>query len=175
MLSEEEVYNGTKRFLKKSGFTLLAGQPPRGVDHLPVVEIKSGTNITKGSKDAFKPDLVAFNDKSILIIECKPTFNLDDVNKLYEILDSELRLKAFYDALKERNLLKKIQESLSFDEFKNLVQGGISYGTTSSYENTSNNTYVSDLESSYTPPIYRLYQIIVSNWLGTGILINPKK
>ena len=44
MLSEEEVYNGAKRILKNNNYTLLAGQPPRGVDHLPVVEIKSGTN-----------------------------------------------------------------------------------------------------------------------------------
>ena len=75
MLSEEEVYNGAKRILTKNNYVLLAGQPPRGVDHLPVVEIKSGTNKEKGSKDSFKPDLVAYKDNILLIIECKPNFN----------------------------------------------------------------------------------------------------
>ena len=72
MLTEEEVYNGTKKILIKNNYTLLGGQPPRGVDHLPVIEIKSGLNREKGSKDSFKPDLVAYRDGILIIIECKP-------------------------------------------------------------------------------------------------------
>ena len=45
MLTEEEVYNGTKNWLLNNGFSILAGQPPRGVDHLLVIEIKNPTNL----------------------------------------------------------------------------------------------------------------------------------
>ena len=61
MLNEEEVYNGSKQWLIDNGFAVLAGQPARGVDHLPVIEIKESTG-EKGSKFSYKPDLVAYKD-----------------------------------------------------------------------------------------------------------------
>jgi len=55
LLSEEEVYNGAKRWLRKNGYIVLAGQPARGVDHLPVIEIKQPTG-DKENKLAYKPE-----------------------------------------------------------------------------------------------------------------------
>lgn len=68
LIVEKSVYNGTKNWLLNNGFSILAGQPPRGVDHLPVIEIKNPTG-EKGSRDAYKPDLVAYKDEMFFIIE----------------------------------------------------------------------------------------------------------
>jgi hypothetical protein len=170
MLSEEEVYNGAKRILQKNNYILLAGQPPRGVDHLPVVEIKSGTNKEKGSKDSFKPDLVAYKDNIMLIIECKPNFNNNDLQKLHEVLNSNSRVLAFYNELSERGLLNKISNGIKFDEFKKIVFGSLAYGSNSSANNII-------LESSTLYPANesnnKIYHILVNSWLGSGYIIEP--
>lgn len=113
MLSEEEVYNGAKRWLMKNGYTILAGQPARGVDHLPVIEIKDPTG-EKGSKDSYKPDLVAFKDDVFFIVECKPAFDHGDNLKIQDVLSSLTRLQNLYIELSQYNLLKKfiIQRTL---------------------------------------------------------------
>lgn len=170
MLSEEEVYNGAKRILKKNNYVVLAGQPPRGVDHLPVVEIKSGTNKEKGSKDSFKPDLVAYKDNILLIIECKPTFNNNDLNKLHEVLNSNSRLLAFYNELSERGLLNKIGKNIEFNEFKEIVFGSLAYSS-----NPSSNDIILESSNLYAvdEPTNKIYQIIVNSWLGSGYIIEP--
>lgn len=170
MLSEEEVYNGAKRILKKNNYILLAGQPPRGVDHLPVVEIKSGTNKEKGSKDSFKPDLVAYKDNILLIIECKPNFNNNDLQKLYEVLNSNSRLFAFYNELLERGLLNKISKNIKYDEFKKIVFGSLAYSS-----NPSSNNMILESSNLYTinESTNKIYQIIVNSWLGSGYIIEP--
>ena len=91
MLTEEEVYNGAKIWLKKNAFFILAGQPARGVDHLPVIEIKNSTG-DKGSKFSYKPDLVAYKNNIFYIIECKPEYDAEDNMKINDILLSEYRL-----------------------------------------------------------------------------------
>ena len=87
-MTEEEVYLGCKNYLLKNGYKVIAGQPARGVDHLPVIEIKGDNDGTKGSKFSYKPDLVAFKENFIYIIECKPKFDLGDYLKLKEIKNS---------------------------------------------------------------------------------------
>lgn len=172
MLSEEEVYNGTKRILQKNGYILIAGQPPRGVDHLPVVEIKSGINKNKGSKGAFKPDLIAYKDNILLIVECKPLFDNNDLQKLQEILTSDVRLLAFYNELSERGLLNKINKNINFTDFKKIVFGSLAY----SLNETKNNIM---LETSNLNNIVKynnqIYQIIIKSWLGDGYIIEPQK
>lgn len=173
MLSEEEVYNGTKRFLLKNNFVLLAGQPPRGVDHLPVVEIKSGVNQEKGSKDAFKPDLVAFKDNLFFIIECKPRFNNGDYQKLNKILNCNSRLYAFFNELVQRKIIQKLNINLEFEQFRNMIVGSLAYGIDL---NTNSNYFISESSENYnaTPAIDNIFQIIVYDWKGTGFLVHPK-
>lgn len=170
MLSEEEVYNGAKRILKNNNYTLLAGQPPRGVDHLPVVEIKSGTNKEKGSKDSFKPDLIAYKDNILLIIECKPNFSNSDLQKLHKTLNSQSRLLAFYNELLERGLLNKINKDIKFDEFKKIVFGSLAYSSSPISNNKilENSNLYNTNESDN-----KIYQIIVNSWLGNGYIIEP--
>lgn len=169
MLNEEEVYNGTKQILKNNSYVLLAGQPPRGVDHLPVIEIKSGMNKEKGSKDSFKPDLVAYKDNILLIIECKPNFNNNDLQKLNKVLNSESRLFEFYNELLERGLLNRINKNINFDEFKKMVFGSLAYSSNLS-SNNINKSLNLDTNNESTN---KIYQIIVNSWLGDGYIIEP--
>jgi len=156
MLNEEEVYNSTKKILKKNDFIILGGQPPRGVDHLPVIEIKSGLNHGKGSKDSFKPDLVAFKDNIFYIIECKPVFNFGDHRKLCKILNSEKRILFFYLELNQRSILKKVSYSNSFEFFKHSIRGCLAY---------SGKFFSSNC----------LIHIVVENFLGKGKIIYPSR
>lgn len=126
MLSEEEVYNGAKRWLMKNGYTILAGQPARGVDHLPVIEIKDPTG-EKGSKDSYKPDLVAFKDDVFFIVECKPAFDHGDNLKIQDVLSSLTRLQNLYIELSQYNLLKKVHYSKDFGIFKQSIKGVLAY------------------------------------------------
>ena len=127
ILTEEEVYNGTKRLLKGEGYVLLGGQPPRGVNHLPVIEVKSGTNDDKGSKDAYKPDLIAFKQDCFLIIERKPVYCEKDINKLEEILDSEKRTNSLFEELKQRGCLFNVRYEGDKDTFRKHIKGAHAY------------------------------------------------
>ena len=104
-MREEEVYIYTKEWLKFNDFKIIAGQPPKGSDNIPVVEIKSLNNLDKGSKDVFKPDLIAINSKNLLIIECKPIHDLKDEKKLEKIMFDDRRKELFYTELNQRKLI----------------------------------------------------------------------
>lgn len=127
--SEEEVYQGTKRFFKNNNFLVLAGQPPRGVDHLPVIEIKDESFLQKGSKNSYKPDLLTYKDNLFYIVECKPTFDSNDYVKLKSILESTSRLNMLYDELKQRNILTKYNICLTKDEFSKACTGVLAYSS----------------------------------------------
>lgn len=126
-LTEEEVYNGTKRLLQRKGYVLLGGQPPRGVNHLPVIEVKSGTNDDKGSRDAYKPDLIAFNQDFFLIIECKPVYCGKDIDKLEEILGSEKRINSLFEELRQRGCLSSIGYKGDKETFRMNIKGAHAY------------------------------------------------
>lgn len=144
ILSEEKVYIGTKNFLLKNNFVLLGGQPPRGTDALPVIEVKTESNTTKGSKHSYKPDLVAYKDPFFYIVECKPTYCKSDVDKLKSILDSEDRIYCFYSELKQRNILNNINYSCSFDDFKSSIKIVISYSGPPVIDTTVSHIVVKD-------------------------------
>lgn len=152
ILDEERVYAGTKRFLRNNDFLVLAGQPPRGVDHIPVIEIKDPNFVDKGSKNAYKPDLVAFKNNKFFIIECKPQYDLGDYNKLKSILYSDDRLHAFYNELTQRGLLRKNNINLSYEYFKSNIFGVLSYSS----DVTTND----------------LYYIKVNNWIKGNVDTN---
>lgn len=149
MLNEEEVYNGSKQWLIDNGFAVLAGQPARGVDHLPVIEIKESTG-EKGSKFSYKPDLVAYKDDVFYIIECKPKFNKNDNNKIINILESDARLYSFYTELEQYRLLQKVGYTKHYEEFKKSVQGVLAY---------------SGPKREKTP----LHHLIVKTWMGSAL------
>lgn len=125
-MTEEEVYLGTKNYLIRNGFTILAGQPPRGVDHLPVIEIKENSEL-KGSKLSYKPDLIAYKNNYFIIIECKPQFDFGDYTKLKSVISSTTRLEKLYLELTQYHLLEKIKYDKPFSTFKNHIKISLSY------------------------------------------------
>lgn len=151
MLTEEEVYNGAKIWLKKNAFFILAGQPARGVDHLPVIEIKNSTG-DKGSKFSYKPDLVAYKNNIFYIIECKPEYDADDNMKINDILLSENRLKYFYMEMTQYRLFDRIGYYPNFSIFKNSIEGILAFSGT-------------------TGPNSNLHKLIVESWQGKAFLI----
>lgn len=155
ILSEEQVYLGTKELLKNNNFILIGGQPARGTDHLPVIEIKSGDNFDKGSKYSYKPDLVAFKKDTFYIIECKPQYDIGDSLKLNNIIKSNDRLLAFFNELNQRGLLKKINYTSSFEIFKNHINIALAYS----------GDYVCDTTCTH---------ITINNFMGDGCIHSNK-
>ena len=146
ILSEEEVYNGTKNWLLKNGYLPIAGQPARGVDHLPVVEIKSGNGF-RGSFESYKPDLLAIKDGFIYIIECKPKFDKGDCEKINDVLSSPDRIRNFYNELAQYKLLKNNDINYSLEDFSNHLIGVLAF-------------------SGNKGPETNLKKIIVKTWTG---------
>ncbi len=127
VLDEASVYLATKAFLQQNGWTLLAGQPPGGCDHLPVVEIKAREHTGIGSKGSYKPDLVAAGHGTILIVEAKPKENASDAEKLRLILRSTDKLLALYEELNQRRLFLRRGLTVGPDEFVRSTYGALAY------------------------------------------------
>lgn len=129
-MREDEIYLLTKRWVKDQNFQILGGQPPNGTDRFPVIEIKSGENLDKGSRNVFKPDLVVATSDLILIVECKPRFDAADITKLIEISASRARLLALVDEIRQRRCLERRHHELaeiSDNELINRTRFCVSY------------------------------------------------
>ncbi len=155
MLTEEEVYNGAKRWLNKNGYIVVAGQPARGVDHLPVIEIKNPTG-DKGSKYSYKPDLIAYRleDNAFCIVECKPEYNEGDYEKIVSVLSSKERKTAFYNELSQYRIFNKVNYTNGFEYFDSTLFGMLSF-------------------SGDAGPTKNIPKLIVSSWKGNATLIEP--
>lgn len=110
---EDEIYILTKNWFVRREFKVLGGQPPRGTDRHPVIEIKSRTHNEKGSRSSFKPDLVVAAPRNLLLVECKPEFNGDDVDKLLEISQSAPRRQSLVEEIRQRRSLERHNHSLA--------------------------------------------------------------
>lgn len=126
--TEEIVYLETKKYLKAKNYTILGGQPPKGCDHLPVIEVKDPAYLKKGSKGSFKPDLVVYKNKTVLLIECKPKYNHSDYIKLLQIKNSAGRKNAILDELDQRSIFKRNKINFNKDF---IVEVGLAYSTDS--------------------------------------------
>lgn len=116
-----------KRALKGWGFQLLAGQPPSGCDHLPVVEVKDPERIGIGSKGAYKPDLIAHRAGVFLIVECKPEHDDGDAEKLRGILASPARLKLLYEEIRLRRIFDRHKVITDADHFQARLRGCLAH------------------------------------------------
>jgi hypothetical protein len=106
-MNEQEVYRAAKRWFKEHDFLILGGQPPGGTDHHPVIEIKDEIGNVRGSRSAFKPDLLVCNENFFGIVEIKPDYSQQDHDKLELILNSNLRLANLFEELLSRSILKR--------------------------------------------------------------------
>lgn len=106
-MREDEVYVGTKSLLDRLGWAIIAGQPPAGCDHLPVVEVKAPKRDALGSLGAYKPDLIAVRENYLLLVECKPLHDDGDAEKLRFVVGSGERRATLFSELRQRRLLAK--------------------------------------------------------------------
>lgn len=120
-----ELYISTKRQLKKDSWILLGGQPPSGTDHLPVIEIKQDHENNSGSKNSFKPDLVAYKENQIRVFEIKPKYSESDEVKLISFLRDERRIASFWAEIEARSISKQIDELNNVANIE--IQGALVY------------------------------------------------
>ena len=152
ILSEEEVYLGAKKILLENEFIILGSQPPRGIDHYPVIEIKYNLTGTKGSKHSYKPDIVAYKDGYFYIVECKPKYSKDDFDKIHDVFTSAFRIGSLFLELSQRSLFDKIDYMGDITDFSLKLRGILAYS----------GDMVENLEINH---------IIVESFLGIGSLI----
>lgn len=126
-LAEDEVYIGAKALLRSHGWTILAGQPPSGSNHLPVVEVKWSGRAGKGSKGAYKPDLIASKAGVFMLVECKPDHNEADAEKLREILGDASRKSLLFREMTQRHLLERHGITSGEIEFCDRLIGAIAH------------------------------------------------
>lgn len=129
-LNETQVFILVKSFLLDNGWQVLGGQPPSGTDLLPVIEIRDPAHKGKGSKGSYKPDLVAWKDSKLAIIELKPSFNQPDRLKVNEVLASPERTKSLWESLIQRNITLGNFGEISEVQSGSKVVGGLGYGGT---------------------------------------------
>lgn len=126
-MEEDSVYMATKGFLKGQGWGLLAGQPPSGCDHLPVVEVKSTTREGIGSLGAFKPDLIAYYADIFLLVECKPGYDEGDAAKLREILSDPGRVSTLFNELRQRRVFDRHRITTDIAHFTRGLRGALAH------------------------------------------------
>lgn len=96
-INESFVHVAMRQFLKRCGWLLIAGEYPNGSDdELNVLSISDPTVARDNSPDPRRhsygeiiPDLIAYKDGVILIIEAKPNYSVEDKEKLINLLENE--------------------------------------------------------------------------------------
>ena len=127
-LNETQVFLTVKNYLIQQDWVVIGGQPPSGTDHLPVIEIRDPLYKGKGSKGSYKPDLIAWRDRKLAIIELKPNFNQPDRNKVNEVLSSPDRIESLWDSLIQRNITLGEYGRIAENKSQTRVVGGLGYG-----------------------------------------------
>ncbi|MGI8493986.1 MAG: hypothetical protein ACR2L1_01570 [Pyrinomonadaceae bacterium] len=153
-IDEDEVYIGTKTLLQNQGWLILAGQPPSGSDHIPVIEIKDYFMTEKGSRKSYKPDLVAYKENKTLLVECKPEHSDEDAIKLTKILTNPLRVQTLFDELYQRNIFNRYKIILDRNSFAENLCGALAHSGT-------------------VIPQTNLFIIYILNMYGEGEIIYP--
>lgn len=96
-ITESFVHVAMREYLKKCGWLLIAGEYPNGSDdELNVLSISDPMVARDNSPDPRRhsageiiPDLIAYKNGVILIIEAKPCYSIEDKEKLNNLLCNE--------------------------------------------------------------------------------------
>ena len=129
-LNETQVFISVRNYLLENDWQVIGGQPPSGTDHLPVIEIRDPMYKGKGSKGSYKPDLIAWHESNLAIIELKPLFNQPDRDKVNEVLRSPERTRSLWESLIQRNITLGKFGKISEVQSDSRVVGGLGYGGT---------------------------------------------
>lgn len=93
-INESYVHVAMREYLKKAGWLLIAGEFPNGSDDElnvlsisdPFVARDNSPDPRRHSNGELVPDLVAYKDDIVIIIEAKPAYSIDDKDKLIDLL-----------------------------------------------------------------------------------------
>jgi hypothetical protein len=93
-ITEGDIHLAVRKFLRETGWRLIAGQFPGGSDDdLPALAIMDPTVARDHSPDPRRhssnklvPDLVALKEKTLLVAEMKPKYSAADERKLRTLL-----------------------------------------------------------------------------------------
>jgi len=129
-LNETQVFISVRNYLLENDWHVIGGQPPSGTDHLPVIEIRDPMHKGKGSKGSYKPDLIAWRESILAIIELKPSFNRADREKVNGVLRSPERTRSLWESLIQRNITLGKFGRISEVQSDSRVVGGLGYGGT---------------------------------------------
>lgn len=94
-LREDYIHFAIRQFLRESDWQLVAGEYPNGSDdELPRLNIMdpllardNSPDHRRHSKNKLVPDLVAYKDQIIFLVEMKPKYSYEDEKKLLDILE----------------------------------------------------------------------------------------
>lgn len=110
-MREDLLHVYIRKYLRGDGWKLLAGQFPNGTDdELQILTIRNPTSSAprKHHVDAYVPDLVAFRNGQVLIIEIKPKYSQSDKKKLVSLVGEDLELLS--SALQGHPPIRKLSE-----------------------------------------------------------------
>lgn len=96
-INESFVHVAMREFLKSEGWLLIAGEYPNGSDDElnvlsisdPMVARDNSPDPRRHSSGEIIPDLVAYKNDVIIIIEAKTCYSYDDKEKLINLLKNE--------------------------------------------------------------------------------------
>jgi len=117
-LNESMIHIAMRKYLKNDGWILVAGEFPGGSDdELYVMSIMDPEVACDNSPDSRRhsdgeiiPDLFAYRDGKMLVVEAKPKYSLRDKNKLRNLLlnKKSLLISSLFHFCYERNVLPNI-------------------------------------------------------------------
>ena len=119
-MTESFVHVAMREYLKKEGWTLVAGEYPGGSDdELYVLSIMDPEVARDNSPDPRRhsegeviPDLFAYKDETMLVIEAKPKYSLEDKEKLRGLLTNKYDLLC--ESLKKFSYERRVLSGIDF-------------------------------------------------------------
>ena len=119
-MTESFVHVAMREYLKKEGWTLVAGEYPGGSDDElyvlsimdPEVARDNSPDPRRHSEGEIIPDLFAYKEGVMLIIEAKPKYSLEDKEKLRDLLTNKYDLLC--ESLRKFSFERRVLRGIDF-------------------------------------------------------------
>jgi len=123
-ITESFVHVAMREYLKREKWLLIAGEYPNGSDdELNVLSISDPDLARDNSPDPRRhstgeiiPDLIAYKNNVVIIVEAKPNYSYDDKEKLINLIVN--KRKRLVNSLKKFSYGKTIFCNINFDTVK---------------------------------------------------------
>lgn len=124
-MNESYIHVAMRQFLKREGWTLVAGEYPGGSDDElyvlsimdPEVARDNSPDPRRHSEGEIIPDLFAYKDETMLVIEAKPKYSAADREKLKMLFltKKDLMIAAIRKFCGEHGILREVSfESIEY-------------------------------------------------------------